>query len=67
MAQPLDLRSRAQGTGGDRHEGFVAFLGTARPFGAQVSRPQEPSAAASWERGRLARTRRGTIAATCLT
>ena len=28
MARPLDLRSRAQGRGGDRHEGLAPFLGT---------------------------------------
>ena len=37
MAQPLDLRSRKQGAGGDRHEGLVPFLGT------RASRPHEPS------------------------
>ena len=35
MARPLDLRSQKQGTSGDRHEGFVPFLGT------RASRPHE--------------------------
>ena len=50
MVQPLDLRSRAQGRGGDRHEGLVSFLGTARPSGTRASRTQEPSAAVLLER-----------------
>ena len=37
MVRPLDLRSRAQGRGGDRHEGLVSFLGT------RASRPHEQS------------------------
>ena len=40
MARPFDLRSRAQEEGGDRHEGLVSFLGTARPSGTRASRPQ---------------------------
>ena len=41
MAQPLDLRSRKQGVGGDRHEGLVPFLGT------RASRTHEQSASFS--------------------
>ena len=44
MTRPLDLRSRAQGTGVDRPEGFVSFLGTraSRPHKAWYNRGYLP-------------------------